>query len=765
MTEQVKQQREIKLKVMEALQEEAYRGIIRVDAQTMREIGVRVGDVVEVEGSRVTVASVDRAYPADIGQGIIRMDGIIRRNAKTGIGEIVKVRRADVKEAKSIIIAPAQQGVMVQADPEIFRSGLLGRSLVKGDQIALGGSNRRRPNLIGNPFEDIFDVIEQGFMGGYGFGGLKFIIVNTNPKQAVIITEQTEVLVNPKATEVVDEKIIDVTYEDIGGLSEEVKKVREMIELPLKHPEIFSKLGIEPPKGVLLYGVPGTGKTLLAKAVANETNAHFISINGPEVVSKFVGEAERRIRKIFEEAEKNAPTIIFIDEIDAIAPKREETYGEVERRIVAQLLATMDGLKSRGRVIVIGATNRPNSIDPALRRPGRFDREIEIGVPDKKGRLSILKIHTRNMPLTKDVSINRLAEISHGFVGADLEALCKEAAMNVLRRILPDLKFKEDKPIDESFLEKLKVTDLDFKYALKIVRPSAMREVFVETPNVKWEEIGGLEDIKQDLKESVEWPLKHPNSFKRLGIRATKGILIYGPPGTGKTLLGKAVATESESNFILVKGPELLNMFVGESEKGVRKVFERARQVAPAIIFFDEIDSITSRRSGGATDSGVTERVVAQLLTEMDGLEELTDVVVIGATNRPDLVDPALLRPGRFDRIISTSIPDKKTRQEILKIHTAKIPLAKDVNINKLLETTDKFVGADLEALCREAALLALRENIKIEQVSMKHFEAALKRVKPSVTEQDLKNYKNIEEEYMKKIRGAALRKDTNYFG
>ena len=801
---------EVKLKVMEALQEEAYKGIVRIDSQTMRQIDVKPGSIVEIEGGRTTVGIVDRAYPTDIGQAIIRMDGILRRNAKTGIGEVVKVRKCEVKEAKLVTIAPAQKGVMVQADPEVFKRGLLGRAVVKGDIVALGGARSRRRTMSGSPFEDIFDVFEQGFMGNFGFGGLKFIVADANPKQAVIITETTEIKVNPKAVEVTEELIPDVTYEDIGGLSEEIKKIREMVELPLKHPEIFERLGVEPPKGVLLHGPPGTGKTLLAKAVAAETDANFLLINGPEVTcltgdtevltnpngrvkiqelfseteksgeivrkdefkeivvpkqkiklfslnenlkivpdeveaitksyapeiyeiktkkkglhktsknhpfatlseegkivwktakelksedeiviapdlnysdinkeeimknldkikldkdeinsieiksgeyvydismktyhnfftgspltlvsnSKFYGESEKRIREIFEEAEKNAPSIIFIDEIDAIAPKREETYGEVERRMVAQLLATMDGLKSRGKVIVIGATNRINSLDPALRRPGRFDREIEIGIPSKAGRLDMLKIHTRNMPLTKDVELDKLAAITHGFVGADMAALCKEAAMNVLRKVLPDLKIKENEPLPTEILDKLRVTGKDFKEALKLVRPSALREVLIEIPNVKWKDIGGLEVLKQELKEAVEWPLKYPASFARLGIKPPKGILMYGPPGTGKTLLAKAVANESESNFILIKGPELISKWVGESEKGVKKIFEKARQAAPTIIFFDEIDAIAGRR-GLDPGTKVTERMVNQLLTEMDGLEELTDIVVIGAS-------------------------------------------------------------------------------------------------------------------------------------
>jgi len=1436
---QKKRKMEVKLKVMEALQEEAYKGIVRIDSQTMRQIDVKPGGIVEIEGGRITVGIVDRAYPTDIGQAIIRMDGILRRNAKTGIGEVVKVRKCNVKEAKGVVIAPAQKGVMVQADPDVFRRGLLGRAVVKGDIVALGGARSRRRTMAGSPFEDIFDIFEQqGFMGNFGFGGLKFIVVDANPKQAVIITETTEIRINPKAVEVTEELAPDVTYEDIGGLSDEIKKIREMVELPLKHPEIFERLGVEAPKGVLLHGPTGTGKTLLAKAVANESDSNFLLINGPEVTcltgdtevltnpngrvkvqelfseteksgeiarkdelkeivipkqkiklfslnenlkivpdeieaitksyapeiyeiktkkkgihktsrnhpfatlseegkiiwktakelkrkdkivvapklnlinknsysekdlaqikleedeieniekkegqtvydismknyhnffagspltllsnSKFYGESEKRIREIFEEAEKNAPSIIFIDEVDAIAPKREETYGEVERRMVAQLLATMDGLKSRGKVVVIAATNRPNSLDPALRRPGRFDREIEIGVPDKHGRLNILKIHTRNMPLTKDVDLEKLAAITHGFVGADVAALCKEAAMNVIRKILPDLNIKENEPLSPEILEKLRVTNKDFNEALRLVRPSAMREVLIEAPNIKWKDIGGLEELKQELKEAVEWPLKYPGSFTKLGIKPPKGILMYGPPGSGKTLLAKAVANESEANFILIKGPELISHWVGDSlpygeriivkkdgkirfmkigdiveskenvqalafdkekrirftnirdyikhplrgkllevttrtgrkikvtdyhslfsflngkftdvpvshlipnesyiaiprnlnlpretlnsinlyeyfkedkdvfvsnvkdylkraklilglgktadilkvskkyladiiyknlpvsitgfdklikearlalnfeeikiklkgsiyeynsifginkdfwrlvglwmaegdlngytirlhnqnkeiredmhkickdlgfkitlneksfaicslflqkvfknvldletgaenkkipeilftldkesktnflkgyfsgdgsnypaergkfqieagtvsdelangllyllldfgivatiykkkertgsitkkisilgvknfekfkdigfidkkrndrigqyiksrkwfrsdlipltgelynlvtencsnytsitknvgkeklkeilvyvdkdknlykdywnlvegdiffdlvkdikelpnedyvydisvpgeenfvagfggvfahnsEKGIRKVFERARQAAPTIIFFDEIDAIAGTR-GGDFGNKVTERMVNQLLTEMDGLEELTDIVVIGSTNRPDMIDPALLRPGRFDRIISTGVPDKQTRVEIFKIHTKNMPLAKDVDLEKLVEQTSGFVGADVEGLCREAGLLALRENMKCEEVKMKHFNEALKKIKPSISSEQMKKYQEIEETYLRRAK-VGMEKPPSYLG
>ena len=756
---------EVTLKVMEALQEEAYKGIVRIDTETMREIGVRVGDVLEIEGGRETVGIVDRAYPTDIGQTVIRMDGILRRNAKTGIGEVVKVRKVDVHEAKSVTIAPAQKGVTIKVDPNLFKRGLLGRAVVKGDILALGGTRRRRTAMSDNPFfEDVFQMFEEDFMGGFGISGLRFIVADGYPKGALIITENTELRFNPKAVDILEEKVPYVTYEDIGGLTEEIKKGREMVELPLKHPELFERLGIDPPKGILLHGPPGCGKTLLAKAVANESDASFLVINGPEVVSKFVGEAEKKIREKFEEAEKKAPSILFIDEIDAIASKREESYGEVEKRMVAQLLATMDGLNER-KVIVLAATNRPNAIDPALRRPGRFDREIVIGVPTKEGRLNVLKIHTRNMPLTKDVDLKYWAKRTHGFVGADLAALCKEAAINVIRRVLPDIDLKESQPIPKEVLEKLVISQLDFEEGMKLVSPSGMREVLVEVPNVKWDDIGGLEEMKQELKEAVEWPLKYPTRFKEIGIRAPKGILLYGPPGCGKTLLAKAVANESEANFILVKGPELLNLWVGESEKGLRTIFKKARQVAPTVIFFDEIDAIASHR-GMNPGNNVTERMVNTLLTELDGLEELHNVVVIAATNRPDILDPALLRPGRFDRLLLTPLPDEKARADIFNIHVKSMPLAKDVNLKKLVERTNGYVGSDIEGLCRESGMLALREDIQATEVHMRHFEMALERVRPSIRLEDMKKYKEIEASYIRTARGAAIQAQAvNYFG
>ena len=758
----------VQLKVVEALQDDAYKGIARIDSEVMRDLGVNRGDVILIKGNRDTVAIVDRAYPADVGEGIIRIDGILRRNAKAGIGDMVNISKAEIKEAKKIMIAPAQKNIMVQGNPESLRRGLLGRSVVKGDIVVLGGVKRRK-DLLSDEFGDLNNMLGD-MLGNMGFGDLgggisqiKFLIVNTTPNQPCYISENTQVTLSSKAVEISDEKIPEINYEDIGGLQEEIKKVREMVEIPLKHPEIFEKLGIEPPKGVLLHGPPGTGKTLLAKAVANESEANFILLNGPEIMSKFYGESEKKIRDIFEEAEKTAPTIVFIDELDAMAPKREEVTGEVERRVVSQLLTMMDGLKTRGKVIVIGATNRINAIDPALRRPGRFDRELGINVPDKEGRLAILKIHTRGMPLNDEVDLNSIASLTHGFVGADLESLSKEAAMNVLRQHLHKIKLDEE-GIPPEVLEQLIVKQSDFTDALKVVRPSAMREVLVETPNVNWDSIGGLGSIKRDLKEAVEWPLKYPDSFNRMGIRPSRGLLLYGPPGTGKTLLAKAVANESEANFIQVKGPSLLSMWVGKSEEGVRKIFERARQVAPCVVFFDEIDSLAGKR-GQESGNKVTDRVLNQILAEIDGLEDLKDVLVIAATNRPDMIDPGLLRPGRFDKILLVNAPEEEGRKIILKIHTKNMPLAKDINFNDLAKKTIGYTGADLEALTREAAMLALRESMDSKQVKKKHFQEALKNVKPSVSKSTIEVYKRVENEYLKNAKAAVPVAGNSYLG
>ena len=789
------------------------RGITRISAKDMKKLEVGEGDIIEIEGKRKTAAIAVRAYPADIGLDIIRMDGLERRNCGAGISEPVKIRKSDVKEAKFVTIAPARKGIVIHMGGNLLKQNLLMRPLVTGDIIIPNPvvQDRRSQTTL---FEQFFGMDFQDFFFT-PFGEEKFVVVSTDPKGVVRVTRATEVELLPQATAPLEEeKIPDVTYEDLGGLHEEVQKVREMIELPLKHPELFERLGIDAPKGILLHGPPGTGKTLLAKAVANESGARFMVINGPEIMSKFYGESEENLRKVFDQAEKNAPSIIFIDEIDAIAPKREEVHGEVEKRVVSQLLTLLDGLKSRGKIIVIGATNIPNSIDPALRRPGRFDREIELGVPNKDGRKEILQIHTRGMPLfthntriqesdyTSDekklmsdilseiqntqktditdkeitdaiqkvkesskkrldtetllsqlkkiindpriVNVNKISEITYGYVGADLAALCKEAAMHALRRLLPDLgAIKEDKPIDADLLKKLIVTKEDYDYALKMVEPSAMREVLIEIPNVKWDDIGGLETVKNQLKEAIEWPLKYEDEFKRLGIRPPTGILLYGPPGCGKTLLAKAVSNESGANFISVKGPELLSMYVGESEKHVREVFRRAKQVAPAIIFFDEIDALVPRR-GSSLDSHVTERVVSQLLAEISGLEDLHGVVVVAATNRPDIVDPALLRPGRFDRQILVPTPDEKARLEVFRVHTKGMPLAKDVDIAKMAKDTEGFSGADIEALCREAGMTAMRRDMKAKDIGKKDFDAAMKLVMPSVSNDMNQFYQSV---------------------
>jgi len=766
-----KDKSDLRLKVSEALQDDAYKGIARLDLDLMRNIGVKRGDSILISGTKSTIAIADRAYPADVDEGIIRIDGILRKNAGVSIGDEVVITRAEVKEAHKITIAPAQKGVMVQGDSDSLRKGLLGRTLVKGDIVVLGGVQRRKDLMteelgdIGDIFGNLGDILGGMGMGNLGGGitQLKFVIVSTNPNCPVIITENTDVVLNSKAVDLIEEKIPTINYEDIGGLSEEIKKIREMVEIPMKHPEIFQKLGVTPPKGVLLHGPPGTGKTLLAKGVATETDSHFILLNGPEIMSKFYGESEKKIRNIFDEAEKNAPSIIFIDEIDAIAPKREETHGEVERRVVSQLLTMMDGLNSRGKVIVIGATNRVNSLDPALRRPGRFDREIEIGVPSKAGRLQVLKIHSRGMPLYKNVDLDKIASLTHGFVGADLESLTKEAAMNVLRENLNEIKIDDDH-IHPEVLEKLVIKQEDFLNALKVVRPSAMREVLIETPNIGWEGIGGLDNIKQDLQEAVEWPLKYPGSFKRMGIRPSRGILLYGPPGTGKTLLAKAVAKESEANFISVKGPSLLSMWVGKSEEGVRKIFEKARQVSPCIIFFDEIDSIGGRR--GIDQNKVTERVLNQMLSEMDGLDNLKDVLVIAATNRPDMLDTALLRPGRFDKILLVNAPNVEGRENILKIHTKNMPIVnKEKVISELAKEIDGFTGADIEALAREAAMIALREDMAAEKVKKKHFEEAKNKVQPSVTKQSISTYKKIEDKFLNNAKSAISNNGGSYLG
>ncbi len=707
---------EIKLRVQDADPAHVGRNIVTLDRETKEKLGVTSGDIVEVRGSKTTAAIVWPAKPEDEGKGIIRMDSFIRHNAGVGLGDYVIVRKANYKEAIEIVLAPTQRvRVIASGYARVLKRTFLGRPLCQGDSVWIS-------------------VFGSGFI---------YKVVSTKPKGIVKVTELTEFILKERPIKQVPKAIPTVAYEDIGGLKEQIQKIREMVELPLRHPELFSRLGIVPPKGVLLYGPPGTGKTLMAKAVANETNANFISVNGPEIMSKFVGEAEERLRQVFKEAEENAPSIIFIDEIDAIAPKRDEVLGEVERRVVAQLLALMDGLEARGNVIVMAATNRPNSIDEALRRPGRFDREIEFGIPDRNERKEILQIHTRGMPLAEDVDLEYLASITHGFVGADLAALAKEAAMKALRRYLPKIDLNADE-IPSEVLENMKVCKQDFLEALKDVQPSALREVTVQVPKVKWQDIGGLEKVKEELKKAIEWPLKHAELFKDMGIKPPKGVLLYGPPGCGKTLLAKAVANESEANFIAVKGPELLSMYVGESEKAIRKVFRKARQAAPCIVFFDEIDAIASERST-SLDSGVGNRVLNQLLTELDGLELMENVVFMAATNRPDLLDKALLRPGRIDKAVLVGPPDEKARLQILKIHTRNMPLAEDVNLEEIANKTAGYSGADLEALTREAAMIAIKESkMKKTKVQARHFEEALKKVKPSLGEEIVKAYQEF---------------------
>jgi transitional endoplasmic reticulum ATPase len=730
---------DVKLKVAEAIsQSDVGIGIAKIDPASMEKLNLQKGDVIEIMGNKSTTARVIPSQ-SDIGLETIRIDGTIRKNAGTSIGEEVEIKKAEIKEAKKVVLAPVEHNIKVQGD---IKSVFLNKTMVQGDIINSGFRTRpaKKPERF---FDDFFgdDIFSQ--MNIPQLGEIKLAVVSTNPSGVVVVNENTNVEIQENPVDISKlegmSNLVNVSYEDIGGLKEEVKKVREMIEIPLKRPELFDRLGISPPKGVLMHGPPGTGKTLLAKAVASESDAHFIAINGPEIMSKYVGGSEENLREFFEEAEKNAPSIIFIDELDAIAPKREETQGEVERRTVAQLLTLMDGLKTRGQVVVIGATNRPDSLDPALRRPGRFDREIEIGVPDKDGRKEVIEIHTRGMPLSEKVDLGELSEITHGFVGADLEALCKEAAMRVVRRVLPDI--KTDEEIPKETLQKLIVKKDDFKEALKEIQPSALREILVQIPDIKWDDIGGLEDAKQELQEAIEWPLKYPENFEKFGVRPPKGVLLYGIPGTGKTLLAKAVANESEANFIAIKGPELLSKWVGDSEKGVREVFRKARQTAPTVIFFDEIDSIASSRGDSTRDSGVTQRVVNQLLTEIDGMEELRDVAIIAATNRPDILDAGLIRPGRFDRHIKVDNPNEQGRLAIFKVHTKDMPLSDDVNIEKLSKESDGYVGADIEAVCREAAMLTLRENMDSNEVPMKAFNQAMEKIKPVSNEENLIQY------------------------
>ncbi|MDK6028407.1 CDC48 family AAA ATPase [Ignisphaera sp. 4213-co] len=730
--------KEIALRVESAKQRDVGKKIARVPRKVFKELELEVGDYIEVRSNKgASVAQAWPAYPEDEGYEIIRIDGFMRETLGVSVGDVVFVRKAYAVPAQRVILA-FDESDFLGADYDPRYREYYARNLAQYLKREL----LQKPLIRG-------DIVVLSYFGYFG-NPIRLRVVSTTPSQIVYVTESTEIVIRPEPVKGAPAGVPRVTWEDIGDLEEVKEKIREIVELPLKHPELFERLGIEPPKGILLYGPPGVGKTLLAKALANETGAYFLAINGPEIMSKYYGESEQRLRQIFEEAKKNAPAIIFIDEIDAIAPKREEVVGEVEKRVVAQLLALMDGLEERGKVIVIGATNRPDAVDPALRRPGRFDREIEVPPPDKKARREILAVHTRNVPLAEDVDLDKLAEMTYGYTGADLAALVKEAAMNALRRFLKEHAIDLDKPIPSELLQKLKVTMSDFYKAMKNIAPSLMREVLIEVPEVHWDDIGGLDLVKQQLREAVEWPIKYPQIFEQMGIRPPKGILLYGPPGCGKTLLAKAAATESGANFIAVKGPEVLSKWVGESEKAIREIFRRARRAAPAIIFFDEIDAIAPVR--GHDVSGVTDRIVNQLLTEMDGIEALRGVVVIGATNRPDLLDPALLRPGRFDRIIFVPPPDLKARYEILKIHTRKIPLAEDVDLIELAKRTEGYSGADLEALIREAVMLALREDLSPRPISFKYFIKAMEYVKPSLTKDRLDAYEKIQEELTRKI-------------
>jgi transitional endoplasmic reticulum ATPase len=699
---------EIVLKIDEIPQQHVGRGRAIIDPKIMEDTNWNAGQILELTYNKKTHVKLWSGSPEEYGTGIIKIDGITRQNIGAGIGDKVSVKSVEAVNAEQIVLSPTEK-ISIDGLQEYMIYNYLNHVFTTGDTISLSTQ-----------------------MGGR----IQFVITSTKPSKPVIVTEKTIFKLGPM-TKAIDASIPRITYDELGGLKNEVQKIREMVELPMRHPELFEKIGVEAPKGVLLYGPPGTGKTLLAKAVAGETNAHFISISGPEIMGKYYGESEERIREIFKQAEDNAPSIVFIDEIDSIAPKRDEVSGELEKRIVSQLLTLMDGMKSRGKVVVIAATNRPDSIDPALRRPGRFDREIEIGIPDDEGRHEILSIHTRGMPIDENVNLKQISKTTHGFVGADLEVLAKEAAMRSLRRILPEIDLDEDK-ISTEILQKIQITSEDFWDALKEVKPSALREVQVQVPNVSWDDVGGLEELKEELREAVEWPIKHKEAFDYVDVKAPKGILLHGPPGTGKTLIAKALAKMTESNFISIKGPELLSKWVGESEKGVREIFRKARQVAPCIIFLDEVDALVPRRGSAGSGSHVTENVVSQILTEIDGLEELHDVLIIGATNRLDIVDEAILRPGRFDRIIEVPNPDTKGREQIFKIHTKKKPLADDVSISKLVELTNGFNGAEIAAVSNRAALTALKryvggksENIKEIKVTQQDLLDAIDKVKP----------------------------------
>jgi transitional endoplasmic reticulum ATPase len=728
----------LRLQVANARMEDAGRGIARIAREALQEIGVREGEPIEIVGRRHTAAVAMPPYPEDEGLKLVRLDGLQRGNAGAGSGDYVELRPARVRPAQRIVLAPAQKNLRLQGSGEALRRTFQRRPFIAGDVISTSVHSRMSPHdgRVPEEMRGLFNL------PAYGLQEIRLVVVSTVPRGIVQMTPDTEVELKPHYEEPKEARRADVTYDDIGGLGDTTEQIREMIELPLRHPELFQRLGIDPPKGVLLHGPPGTGKTLLARAVANEAEAAFFHIAGPEIMGKHYGESEQRLREVFEEAKANSPSIVFMDEIDSIAPKREQVTGEVERRIVAQLLTLMDGLEPRQNVIVIGATNRVDSIDEALRRPGRFDREIVIGVPDQGGRREVLAIHTRGMPIEEDVDLDELARVTYGFVGADLSALAREAAMDSVRRILPSINLKEGIP--PKVIEDLTVVRADFENALKRVQPSALREIMIQVPNVGWEDIGGLAETRERMQEGIELPLKNPEVFRKFGIRPAKGFLLFGPPGTGKTLLAKAVAREAEANFVSTKSSDLLSKWYGESEQQVARLFQRARQVAPTVIFIDEIDSLVPARGGGMGEPAVTERVVNTILSEMDGLEEMQGVVVIGATNRPNLVDPALLRPGRFDELIYVPVPDAEGRRHILGIHTKAMPLAEDVDLDAYAARLERYTGADLEDVVRRAGLLAVRESMDNEQVADRHFQKAMAEGRASVTPEMEREYEEM---------------------
>ncbi|MBS3766062.1 CDC48 family AAA ATPase [Candidatus Bipolaricaulota bacterium] len=754
------EKRELELKVAGANQQDFGKGVARISTDSMKKLGVSRGDIVEIEGQDETAGIAVEGYSQDQGLDILRIDGLMRSNARTSIGDYVKIRPADPKEAKKVTIGPASDKLRLQGSGQSLKKVLGGRPLTTGD--VLSTTIRRSESPFGSDlmkesfFQDFLDS------SSFGLGEIRLKVLNTNPGGVVKVTNRTQIELQPEYQEVESgEEHVGVTYEDIGGLDDVLQRIREMVELPLKNPELFDRLGIDPPKGVLLHGPPGTGKTLLAKAVANETDAHFTSINGPEIMSKYYGESEQQLREVFEEASDNSPAIIFIDELDSLGVKREEASGEVERRVVAQLLALLDGLKPRENVVVIAATNRVDAVDEALRRPGRFDREIEVGVPDTEGRKEIFMIHTRGMPLDEDLDLDEFIDLTYGFTGSDIEALARESAMNALRRLLPEIDI-QDESIPSEALEQLVVTHQDMFEAYKGIDPSALREVLADVPHVSWDDVGGLHEVKQTMSEIIELPLTSPESFRRIGIDPPRGVLLYGPPGTGKTLLAKAIANESNANFITAKGSDLLSKWYGESEQRIAEVFDKAKQVSPAIIFLDELDALAPERGGGGGEPRATERIVNQLLSEMDGLEELKGVVVVAATNRPDMVDSALLRPGRFDELVHVPVPDRDGRLKIFEVHTSEMSLGPGIDLEKLADLSDDFTGADIAAVCKKAGRLALREDVDSQHVQMNHFLEAIDDTPASVTADTRQKYENIERRLKEKSGDIGFEPDSD---